>query len=208
MSTYPHLAAILIYDVSRRRSMYINICVTTSSLEDVGAPRAMVTFLVELVLLNLECGRYMVPLLPDNLAEMVSGRRVGGGGRGGGGSGSRCCGSIGIGGSGRGGGGNGGRLGGAGRGCVGAGSGGARGAVRVRVHYEAHLPSLTLQGGGKSSTILEGTFLPKVQVRVLFNNWHLCRLCWEDCNHKNSHVPTTPGVAAAITRLLKKSRGE
>ena len=63
---------------------------------------------------------------------------------------------------------------------------GAGGTVRMRLQviYEEHLPALYLQEGGNSCTIMVQTILPKVQGHVIFKNWHLCRLCWEDCDHK------------------------
>ena len=43
---------------------------------------------------------------------------------------------------------------------------------------------------------------------VLCKNWHMCRVCWEDCECKNSHVPTPPEAASTITKLLKVAQGE
>ena len=74
--------------------------------------------------------------------------------------------------------------------------------------YEAHLTALSLWDGENSQTILAGTVLPTVQGHILCKNWHLCVLFWEDCEHKNLHVPTFPNVAAAITGLLKTAREE
>ena len=79
--------------------------------------------------------------------------------------------------------------------------------MRVRVCYNSHLPTLSLRDRENLRTILAGTVLPSVQVRVLCKNWHLCGLCWEDCEHKNSHIPTSPDVVATLTRLLKKAWG-
>ena len=78
----------------------------------------------------------------------------------------------------------------------------------MQVHSEVHLPAMFLWDGENSRTILVARVLPMVQVRILCKNWHLCRLCWEDCARKNSHVPTSPAVATAIARLLKTDMGE
>ena len=51
-----HLAMTLLFVMSRSWSLYLNQCVTTLSLEDVGAPRETVTFSVETVILYLEVG--------------------------------------------------------------------------------------------------------------------------------------------------------
>ena len=55
-------------------------------------------------------------------------------------------------------------------------------------------------------TILAGTVLTTVLGHVICKNFHLCLLCWEDCERKNSHVPASPNVAASISRLLKQAR--
>ena len=53
-----------------------------SYLEDEGDPRETVPFLVEPILIDMEGGRYMGPLLTATLAEIISTRRDGGGGSG------------------------------------------------------------------------------------------------------------------------------
>ena len=57
-------------------------------------------------------------------------------------------------------------------------------------------------------SILAGVVLPALHGHVLYKNWHLCRVCWEDCERKNLHVPTPPEVATNITGLLKVDQGE
>ena len=47
--------------------MYLKKCVTASSSEEVGAPGAMVPFLVEPILLDLEGGGHVGPLLPATI---------------------------------------------------------------------------------------------------------------------------------------------
>ena len=143
--------------------MYLNTCVTALYSEDLGASGATVPFSVELILIELEGGRYAGPLLPDTLVELVGGRCGGGGG---GDSSGGGCGSSGDGGV-RGGGGNrnGERGGGTGWGVADAEDGVSGGAVRVWVHYGAHLPGLSLREEENSRTIL--TVISMVQGHVL-----------------------------------------
>ena len=74
--------------------------------------------------------------------------------------------------------------------------------------YEAHIHAFYLQYRENVHTILAGTVLPTVKVHVICKNWHMYRLCWEDCEPKNLHVTTSPNVAAVITGILKKAKGE
>ena len=61
--------------------MNINQCIMASYSEDVGLPGATVPFFIHTILLDLEGGRYVGPLLPGSLAYLVSGRcSIGGGG--------------------------------------------------------------------------------------------------------------------------------
>ena len=76
------------------------------------------------------------------------------------------------------------------------------------VRYDADLPSLSLWDGENLRSILAGVVLPALHGHVLYKNWHLCRVCWEDCERKNSHVPTPHEVATTITNLLKVTWGE
>ena len=82
------------------------------------------------------------------------------------------------------------------------------GSARVKVRYDAHLPSLSLQDEEKLQYILEGEVIPTLHDHVLCNNWNLCGVCWEDCDRKKSHVPTPPEVETTIAGLLKVARGE
>ena len=130
-----HLATKMLFDMLRRWSLYLNRCVTMSSLEDVGAPRTTVPFYVETIFLELEVGGYVGPLLTATLKELVSGIHSSDGDVSGGGSG----GSSGSGGR------IGGRSRGAGRSGTSAGTGGSGGTTRVQVRYEAHLIAFYLQ---------------------------------------------------------------
>ena len=133
------------FDVSRGWSLYLNLCVKAFSSEDLGAPGATVPFSVETIILDFEGGRYVVPLIPATLIELVIGRLHGGGNGGGVGSSSSGSGSGvrgdssgggGVGGSGIGGGSrSGGSIGGAGRIGADAGTGVYGGAARVQMRY-------------------------------------------------------------------------
>ena len=77
----------------------------------------------------------------------------------------------------------------------------------MRVRYDAHLPSLSLQDGEQTRSILTGAFLPTLLGHVICKNWHMCGVCWEDWERKNSPIPTPPlGVATTISGLLKVVR--
>ena len=74
--------------------------------------------------------------------------------------------------------------------------------------YDAHLPALSLWDGENSYIILAGKVLSTVQGYILCKNWHLCGLCWDDCERKNSHVPTSSDVESTLTRMVKIARRE
>ena len=80
--------------------------------------------------------------------------------------------------------------------------------MRVQLRYSVHITAMFLSDGGKARTVLTGAVLPRVQVRFICNNWHLCGLFWEDYKHKNLHVPTSPEVAVTLTEMLKTAQGE
>ena len=195
MISSPHLAMTLLYDVLRRWIQYLNKCVNTSASEVEEAPGASVPFSLEPILVELEGGRYIGPILPDALADLVAGRRPAGGSapKGGGGSGSSGSGS--------------------GSGVhktknyvpMVAASGGS---TRVRVRYDAHLPSLSLRDGEQTRSILTGAVLPTLLGHVLCKNWHMCGVFWEDCERKNLHIPSPPEAANTIAGLLKVAWGE
>ena len=162
MNTTLHLATTFLYNVSRWWSLYLDRCVTALSSEDVGATGETIPFSLEPILLKLEGGHYVGPLLPLPLADLVSGRRGGSGGTGGGnGSGGNrkgekeegCGGGIG-GGSGGGSGEYGGKSRGAVRGGASGGGGGAGSTARVQARYDVHLPALSLRDRENLRTIL------------------------------------------------------
>ena len=79
MISFPHLATTFLYDVSRRWSQYLNRCVAASASEVEEALGASVPFSLEPILVELEGGRYIGPILPAALADLVSGRPPAGG---------------------------------------------------------------------------------------------------------------------------------
>ena len=96
-----HLAITLLFDVSRQWSLYLNRCVAALVPESLDALGSNVPFSLKPIMVKLEGGRYIVPILPTSLSELVAntdgrgGDSVsrGGGGGGGGrdGSGSSGC---------------------------------------------------------------------------------------------------------------------
>ena len=82
------------------------------------------------------------------------------------------------------------------------------GSAKVKVRYDANLPSLSLQDGENSRSILSRAVLPTLHGHVICKNWHLCGVCWEECKCKNSHPPTPPEVATTISGLLKVAQGK
>ena len=82
------------------------------------------------------------------------------------------------------------------------------GSALVKVRYDTHLPSLSLWDRENLRSILAGAILPTLHGHVFCKNWHLCGVCWEDCERNNSHVPTHTEVATTISGLLKVAQGE
>ena len=58
--------------MSWRWSQYLNRCVAASDLEVEEAPGSSVPFYLEPILVDLEGGRYIGPILPAALADLVS----------------------------------------------------------------------------------------------------------------------------------------
>ena len=56
--------------------------------------------------------------------------------------------------------------------------------ARVRVSYNVHLPALVLWDRENLRTLLEGAALPTLHIHIIFKNWYLCGLSWDDCEHK------------------------
>ena len=167
MISSPHLATTLLYNVSRRWSEYLNRCAAAPASKVMKAPGASVSFSLKPILVELEEGRYIGPILPVSLANIVAGRRsaFGGDPKSGGGSSN-------------------------------GGGGGinkkplpkvdaTRGPARVWARYDAQLPSLYLQDEDNSRSILEGDILPTLHGNILCKNCHLFGVCWEYCEHKN-----------------------
>ena len=122
----PHLATKFLFGVLQWWSLYLNRCVDALSSESLDAPGPNVPFSIETIMVELEGGRYVGPILTASLADLVSKT----GGRGGG------CGGI--------------NSSGGGGYCTTSRKRkthptGVRASVRVR--YDAHLPTLSLQQG-------------------------------------------------------------
>ena len=79
MISSPHLATTLLFYVSRPCSQYLNRCVATSDLVVVEAPGVISPFYLEPILVKMEGGRYIVPILPASIDDLVTGRRPEGG---------------------------------------------------------------------------------------------------------------------------------
>ena len=79
MISYPHLSTILLYDMSRRWIQYLNRCMAASDSEVVEAPGAIIPFSLSPVLVDLERGIYLGPILPEPLADLIAGQRALGG---------------------------------------------------------------------------------------------------------------------------------
>ena len=120
----------------------------------------------------------MGSIIPGPLAELFEGRRPSGGG-------GNSSGGIGSG-SDSGNGGDGGTA------LKEKKIGAPGGDARIQVRYDTHLTALYLWDIDNLMTLLEGTALTSLNVHVICKNWHLCRMCWEECERKNSHVPTPP----------------
>ena len=99
MISPPHLATTLLFNVSRRWSLYLNRCVAALTSESLDALGCQVPFLLEPILADLEGGRYIEPILPTALGDLFYRANIRGGGVGGSG-GSSGGGSSGSGGGG------------------------------------------------------------------------------------------------------------
>ena len=88
MISSPHLATTLLYSVSRQWSQYLNRCMAASASKVVEDPGISAPFSLEPIMVELGGGRYIHPILPIYLTNLVAvGRRSASGGttRGGGG---------------------------------------------------------------------------------------------------------------------------
>ena len=77
----PHLATALLYDVSRRWSLYLNRCVAASASKALEATWAIIPFWLNPILVELESGCYVGPILPEPLVDLLAGLRLTIGGR-------------------------------------------------------------------------------------------------------------------------------
>ena len=76
MISSPHLATTLLFDVLRRWSQYLNRCMAALASEVEEAPGANVPFLLEPILVKLEGGCYIGPIIPASLANLSAGRQA------------------------------------------------------------------------------------------------------------------------------------
>ena len=60
------------YNVSRRWIQYLNRYMDASALEVVEAPGDSVPFSLKPILVDMEGGRYVVPILPRPLEELLT----------------------------------------------------------------------------------------------------------------------------------------
>ena len=69
--------------------------------------------------------------------------------------------------------------------------GGCHGGIRTIEGVLWRAPTLPVPSVWGELAIYSGeAVLPTLHGHVLFNKWHLCGVFWEDCEHKNSHIPT------------------
>ena len=80
MISPPHLATTLLFDLSRRWSLYLNRYVAESASEPLDTSGSHVPFLIETILAELDGGRYVGPILLASLADLVHMTVRGGGG--------------------------------------------------------------------------------------------------------------------------------
>ena len=76
----PNLATELLFDVLWWCRQYLNRFVAALNSEVVEAPWGSIPFSLEPILVNLKEGRYIGPILPVSLFDLVTGRRPSGGG--------------------------------------------------------------------------------------------------------------------------------
>ena len=75
MISSPHLSTTFLYDMSRQWSHYLNKCMSASDSEVVEAPGGGVLFYLKPILVDLEEGCYIGPIIPISLVDLVAGRR-------------------------------------------------------------------------------------------------------------------------------------
>ena len=148
MISCPHMAPTYMYDLSWWWSQCLNWCVAVSASEVLEEPGASVPFSLEPIMAELKCGGYVGPILsgPWRTSSQGDGRQAE--------KLSEVAAVV---------------------AAVAASAikkskvvatGGGQGA-RVWAQYNVHLPSLSLQGGENSRTLLSGTVLPTLHSHVL-----------------------------------------
>ena len=74
MTSSPHLATGLLYDVLRRQSQYLNTCIAALASKVLEALGDSIYFFLEPILVYMEGVRYIGMILPIYLADLVTGR--------------------------------------------------------------------------------------------------------------------------------------
>ena len=155
MISSPHLSMTLIYNVSWQCSQYLNRCVAASASEVLEVLGSSFPFSLESILVDLDGGRYVDPIFPTSLADLLADRRS--------------AGSSSI----RGGDGGDGDGGSSGNIKPKPKLGTTGGAARLRARYKARLTYLSFQYEENLWSILAVVVLPTLHGHVLCKNCHL-----------------------------------
>ena len=67
----PHLATKILFNALLRWSLYLSMCVTALASESLDAPGCHITFSIKPILVDMEGGRYVGPILPAALADVL-----------------------------------------------------------------------------------------------------------------------------------------
>ena len=135
----------------RRWSQYLNRCVSALASDVVEALGARISFSLELIMVNLEGGRYIGPILPVSLTDFVAGWWSTGRGDPKSGGGSSNC----------------------------SGGGNKKPFPKVdstwepagvRASYDTRLPSLYLRDEENLQSVMEGSVLPILHGHIICKN--------------------------------------
>ena len=69
----PHLATKILYDVSRRWSLYLNMCVDASALESLDSLWFNFYFSLDPIMVKLKGGRYVGPIFSESVTYSEKG---------------------------------------------------------------------------------------------------------------------------------------
>ena len=76
MISYSHIHTTLLYDVSRRWSLYLNRCVAELASDEFEAPGANIPFFLKPILVEIEGGHYVGPILIGPLVDLLEGTKA------------------------------------------------------------------------------------------------------------------------------------